>query len=246
VSLAQRANLETRPRKHQPRSYAEQRAAWRTEALAVLGGESGLRDYLRGALAPRRRPEGKRPTRGWVDQTAKHVLSTVQSSRATWQVNHVRAEAERQARAAAIRLTDLDRAIDAVVDRALSLSTPLGSREPVAEPAALRRSDGSSVYTVAGSTLYTSTEILAAERAILAAAGRRDGRVVPAAAVDVALLESTANRVELNPGQVQLVRELATSGARVQRPSRAHCSLAGRRRERGRPCSLGSCGGGAG
>ena len=32
----------------------------------------------------------------------------------------------------------------------------------------------------------------------------------------MALLESTANGVELNPGQVQLVRELATSGARVQ------------------------------
>ncbi|RFU20611.1 UNVERIFIED_ORG: toprim domain-containing protein [Bacillus sp. AZ43] len=216
VSLAQRANLETRQRKHQPRSYAEQRAAWRTEALAVLGGESGLRDYLRGALAPRRGPEAKRPTRRWIDQTAQHVLSAVQSSRATWQVNHVRAEAERQARAAAIRLTDLDGATDAVVERALSLSTPLGSREPVAEPAALRRSDGSSVYTVAGSALYTSTEILAAERAILAAAGRRDGRVVPAAAVDVALLESTANRIELNPGQVQLVRQLATSGTRVQ------------------------------
>ncbi|TYP87414.1 MobF family relaxase [Blastococcus xanthinilyticus] len=216
VSLAQRANLETRQRKHQPRSYAEQRADWRTEALAVLGGDSGLRDYLRTALTPRRGPEAKRPTRRWVDQTAQHVLSAVQSSRATWQVNHVRAEAERQARAAAIRLIDLDGAIDAVVDRALFLSTPLSSREPVAEPAALRRSDGSSVYTVAGSTLYTSTAILTAERDILAAAGRRDGRVVPAAAVDIALLEATANRVELNPGQVQLVRELATSGARVQ------------------------------
>ena len=67
---------------------------------AVLDGESGLSDYLRGALVARRGPQAKRPTRGWVDQTAQHVLSTVQSSRATWQVNHVRAEAERQARGA--------------------------------------------------------------------------------------------------------------------------------------------------
>ena len=216
VSLAQQANLETRQRKHQPRSYGEQRAAWRAEALAVLGGDNGLRDYLRDALSPRRAHRAQRPTRSWVDQAAEQVLSVVQGSRATWQESHVRAEAERQARAAAIRLTDLDRAVDAVVDKALSRSTPMDSREPVTEPASLRRSDGSSVYTVAGSTLYTSTAILAAESAILAAAGRRDGRVVPAAAVDVALLESTANRVELNPGQVQLIRELATSGARVQ------------------------------
>ena len=80
----------------------------------------------------------------------------------------------------------------------------------------MRRSDGASVYTVAGSTLYTCEQILAAEKAIVAAAGRRDGRTVPVDTVDVALLEATANGVELNPGQVQLVRELATSGARVQ------------------------------
>ena len=31
-------------------------AIWRAEALAVLGGETGLRQYVRGALAHRRRP----------------------------------------------------------------------------------------------------------------------------------------------------------------------------------------------
>jgi hypothetical protein len=65
-------------------------------------------------------------------------------------------------------------------------------RQATDEPAALRRSDGSSVYVVAGSTLYTSSEILAAEQLILTAAGRRDGHVTPAAAVEVALLESGA------------------------------------------------------
>src|SRR3954464_386554 len=50
----------------------------------------------------------------------------------------------------------------------------------------------------------------------LAAAGRRDGHVTPSAAVEVALLESVANGVTLNPSQAQLVRELATSGAQVQ------------------------------
>ena len=39
---------------------------------------------------------------------------------------------------------------------------------------------------------------------------------MPAAAVDIALLEAHANGVHLNPGQSQLVRELAGSGARVQ------------------------------
>jgi DNA primase catalytic core len=222
ISLAQRANLETRQAKHEPRSYAEQRAHWRAEALAVLGGKEGLAAYLDVVWGGAgRRRQGLTPA--WVTETAPRVLAVVGSARATWQESHVRAEAERQARAAGIRLTDVDRAVDAVVTAALSppLSIRLdggvtSERQVADEPAALRRSDGTSVYMVAGSTLYTSSEILAAEQVILAAAGRRDGHVTPAAAVEVALLQSVANGVTLNPGQVQLVRELATSGARVQ------------------------------
>ncbi len=48
--LAQQANIDTRQRKHEPRSYADQRATWRSEALAVLGGDVGLRDYVQHAL----------------------------------------------------------------------------------------------------------------------------------------------------------------------------------------------------
>jgi len=83
-------------------------------------------------------------------------------------------------------------------------------------PAALTRSDGTSVYTVAGSTLFTSPAVIDAEQRILAAAGRVDGRTVTDPDVEVALVESIANGVELNPGQVALVRALATNPARVQ------------------------------
>jgi DNA primase catalytic core len=245
VALAQQANLETRQRKHQPRSYAEQRAAWRAEALTVLGGESPLhyfiRDALRGGrsaftgrgLSRPKRPAVVHVTRRWVEQTADEVLrgrvdedgrrvGGVQNERATWQENHIRAEAERHARTAGIRLKDLDSAVDHIVAEALSpaRSILLEERDAItvagAEPATLRRGDGTSVFTVAGAARYTSAEIIAAEEAIVAAGGRRDGRRVAPEVVDLALLESTANKVILNPGQVQLVRELATSGARVQ------------------------------
>ncbi|HEX8081454.1 MAG TPA: MobF family relaxase [Jatrophihabitans sp.] len=219
IELAQQANLETRQRKHEPRAHAEQRAAWRTEALGVLGGEAGLRDYVHRALhPPGRRPLPQQVTTRWVEQTAHQVLATVQSSRAVWQDNHVRAEAERRVRAAGIRLGDVDHAVDRVVAKALSpaLSLSLDSAESVTEPAVLRRSDGTSVYVVAGSKLYTSREIVAAEQAIIVAAARRDGHKIGDDTIDLALLESSANGVELNPGQVRLVRELATSGARVQ------------------------------
>ena len=80
----------------------------------------------------------------------------------------------------------------------------------------LRRRDGTSVYTVAGADLYTSPAVLAAEQRLVAAAGRTDGRTIPDTGVDVALLEMTANGVDLDAGQAGLVRAMATSGARVQ------------------------------
>ena len=86
----------------------------------------------------------------------------------------------------------------------------------VVEPARLRRRGGESVYEVAGATRYTSTRILAAEQRLLAAAARRDGPVAAPATVEVAVLEAVANGVQLNAGQVALVRAMATSPARLQ------------------------------
>jgi hypothetical protein len=71
VALAEQANKETRQRKHEPRSFAAQRAAWRTEALAVLDGETGLRDYLRRILTPsHQRRTGPTATDQWIVETA--------------------------------------------------------------------------------------------------------------------------------------------------------------------------------
>ena len=88
--------------------------------------------------------------------------------------------------------------------------------EGISEPLVLRRADGSSVYTVAGSELFTSTRILAAEQRLVAAAGRTDGRVVDAATVELAILESAANGNALDDGQTALIRSMCTSGARMQ------------------------------
>ena len=77
-------------------------------------------------------------------------------------------------------------------------------------------SNGSSVYTVAGADLYTSQRILDAEQRLVIAAGRRDGSAVDESAVDLALLEMAANRTALDPGQASLVRQMCTSGARLQ------------------------------
>lgn len=218
IQLAQQANLETRGAKHELRSHAQQRATWRAEAVGALGGESALEAYVNGALRDSKSPMLS-ATPAWVAQTARVVLSVVQGHRATWQESHIRAEAERQIRTSGIRLTDVDGACEAIVGAALSpqLSVRLGGRvTPHDVPPPLRRSDGSCVFDVAGSATFTSSDVLAAEGAVLLAADYRDGRVIAPGVVDSAIAASASEGVVLNPGQVDLVRELATSGARVQ------------------------------
>ncbi len=217
IALAQRATLETRGPKHQPRSLAEQRATWRREARAVLGGADRVDRMLGRVLGARGSPR-PRVTEAWVRSAAIQALDIVSGARATWQIWHVRAEAERVVRAAALAPAEVDVAVTRVTEEVLSpsLSVPLGEPDPVVEPPELRRSDGASVYTVAGAQLYSSRAVMDAEALLLAAAGCTDGCRTDPAMVELALLESTANGAELNPGQAQLVRELAGSGARVQ------------------------------
>ncbi len=218
LKLDQQATLETRQAKHSPRSLADQRAAWHSEATGVLGGDRRLRRMLRVAFHPAAtKPE--RVDSAWVAAATDRVVSAVESRRATWQEWHVRAEALRQVRGLGLPAADLDRLVDLLVDQVLTdRSVPIRrpAADAIAEPQVLRRRDGASVYTIAGAGLFTSSRILEAERELVAAAGRTDGHRVPPACVEAALHGAAAAGVGLNRGQADLVRQMATSGARVQ------------------------------
>ena len=148
--------------------------------------------------------------------------------RATWRIWHVRAEAWRQIRSAGLNLSGDHQGAQAVVEAVvaevlehrcvvLPAAGTLADRGLTAlAPPGLRRRDGTSVYEVAGSARYTSRAVLDAERRLLAAAARTDGRTADPVAVEVAVLELAANGVTLNAGQVALVRAMATSPARLQ------------------------------
>jgi hypothetical protein len=118
---------------------------------------------------------------------------------------------------AEIDTDNVEQLVELLVAEVQTRSVSLTSTDDgISEPVALRRADGSSVYTVAGSELFTSARILSAEQRLVAAAGRSDGRVVDAGPVELALLESAANGNALDPGQTALIRSMCTSGARLQ------------------------------
>jgi conjugative relaxase-like TrwC/TraI family protein len=215
--LAQQATLETRQRKHEPRSLSEQRATWHAEATLALGGAEAVQAMISQALHPT--PTSSLPIDAtWVSRMAGLVLAAIEERRSTWQSWHVRAEALRQVRVAEVPSKIVDRLVDDVVAEVLSIRSVSLARPDngIAEPAALRRSDGSSVYTVAGSDLFTSARILADEQRLVTHAGHADGRRVDGAIVELALLEQAANGITLDAGQAALVRSTSMSGARLQ------------------------------
>jgi conjugative relaxase-like TrwC/TraI family protein len=142
LHLAQQATLETRDAKHEPRSLAEQRSSWLNEAAAVLGGRAAVASMVQTALTP---PAGTATVADarWVAQTADHILAVMEKSRATWQMWHVRAEAQRQMRTADVPVewasVLVDLLVDEVVDRrSVALVPP---SDNIDEPQALRRTD---------------------------------------------------------------------------------------------------------
>ena len=218
IQLSQQANLATRQAKHEPTSLGEQRALWQSypeqvcpdspaEILAdVLGQEPHYADLT---------PE-------LVSELTGRVVQTVTQSRAQWRENNLSAEACRQVKAAGVDPGQMEELAEIVTTAAAGLdhSIPIGMDTEIDRPipASLLDVDGKAVFRMAKGQLYTSPAILAAESRIVAAAGQRDGWALTDADVEIAELEWSANNEgrTLNTGQAAMVRQVATSGRRVQ------------------------------
>lgn len=220
LRLAQQATLGTRQAKHEPRSLAEQRQTWHAQAVQVLGGEPRLAAMLRDvhatvAAAP--------ITAGLVDELAAETVATVSTARARWREVNLHAEAIRQVRAVGIDPAQVLEQAGLVTRRATSAdhSISIGADADVAPddrvPTHLRRADGSSQFRVAGGQQFTSPAVLDAERRIINTAARVDARTISVRDIELAMLEWSANNDgrTLNTGQIQMVRDIATTGRRV-------------------------------
>src|SRR5215204_5483691 len=173
LHLAQQATLETRDAKHEPRSLTEQRTTWLSEAAAVLGSAEAVASMVQTALTLHAETAVIADSH-WVAQRAEHILTVMEASRSTWQMWHVRAEAQRQVRTIDVTAERASALVDLLVDEVLDARSValVAPRDGIDEPQALRRTNGSSVYTVAGADLYTSQRIRDAEQRLVATAGR--------------------------------------------------------------------------
>lgn len=213
--LAQQATLATRRGKKPPRAWAAMREEWRAELIGEFGpGE------LAGVMAvvPERGPGwAKALTCEQVDVAgvASRVVGEVQEHHATWTRWSVLAQAQRELRGERfVSPSEQERAVGLVVEAALSRwSVSTEPPELVAEPAALRRSDGTSVFTQHGAGRFTSQAVLDAEARLVDAAGTAttvgvDGR---SAETVLAEREQRAGR-GLDAGQRALVKAFACDG----------------------------------
>jgi conjugative relaxase-like TrwC/TraI family protein len=214
IALAQRANLETRDPKHEPRSEAEQRTTWHGEAANLLG-ERGLLIMVDTALHPDPAPK-RQLSKAWLTEAADRVIRELEAHQATWQSWHMYAEAQRQVRSLTIAPEQIPQVIEHLIDAATNqLINLTPDLDPITEPTALRRSDGVSVYRHTGADHFTSRRILEAEARIISAAGTDATRSPDPVDVDLALMAAALDGPELSDGQRELVRSLVADPRHV-------------------------------
>lgn len=138
---------------------------------------------------------------GWRRVPA--IIATVSHTCSTWQRHHVRAEVLRVVRAYGVAhdVALTDRLTNTALSETYSVPHARVPDTDLGEPAALRRRDGTSVYRRHGVEVYTSRETLAAERRILIAVGRNDGRRATDVDVELALADSVARGRTSIPGR---------------------------------------------
>ncbi|HEX5117831.1 MAG TPA: MobF family relaxase [Pseudonocardiaceae bacterium] len=213
MRLAQQATLEDRPTK-QLRTLAQQMADWTAAAHTVLPGVD-MRAVIAGCIHPERHPDSE--TTVDVDVVASTVIDVVSTERSTWNVYHVRAEAQRQLKGSLFPTGQArQNAVEMVVGRALTgESFPLAVQMD-AVPRLLRRIDGESVFHRHGSERFTSQAILDAETALVTDAHVKRGPVVARHVLNAAVRRfERASDKTLNPGQRALVEHFVSCGRAV-------------------------------
>jgi conjugative relaxase-like TrwC/TraI family protein len=208
LEIGRRAQYGTRDAKQAPRSLAEHLRRWRefadglvdTEQLNVLGQR-----VFSSAGEPLSAVD--------IDAIAQQTRFVVSDHYSHWTRWNVEAEAHRQTAHLRVATDAREAVVAAVVVAVINAPDTIALRGPAlaAEPRALRRRDGDSVFVEHNSQRYTTEQTLREEAALVAWARRRGGHRLTTETIEQALAG-----VSLNAGQRRMVTEFARSGRRVQ------------------------------
>ena len=208
LEIGRRAQYGTRDVKQAPRSLAEHLWRWREFAGGLVDVEQldGLGQRVFGGT-------GEPLSAVDIDAIAKQTRFVVADHYSHWTRWNVDAEAHRQTARLRFATDAREAVIAAVADAVINAPDTIALRGPalVAEPGALRRRDGESVFIEHNSQRYTTEQTLREEAALVAWARRRGGH-----RLSTETLEQALAGVSLNAGQRRMVTEFARSGRRVQ------------------------------
>lgn len=212
IRLRAQAALSTRPDK-QIYALAELTEQWRTRATTVLGENATL---WAGQLVAE-------PDRGvllraddipleTIEQIAGQVVAVVGEKRSAWRRWNLHAEASRMLKGTRFAsITDREAVTGLITDRAEHASVRLTPPELAHAPSAFQRADGSSSFRIKHGTLYTSTQLLAAEDRLLRLAHTRAGPLVPPALVEHVTARPDRKGRRLSADQANAITLIATS-----------------------------------
>ena len=137
MALSQQATLETREAKHEPRSLAEQRHTWRTQAVEVLGGQRALTAMLGDVPIHPATQQLEATDDDWIAAQAAAVIATVAQPRAPGAPPRARRSPASRARQPTTPPTPTlaDRIIDAALAEPLSSPCTSDADTEKGEPA---------------------------------------------------------------------------------------------------------------
>lgn len=213
VQLRAQATLATRPEK-EVRSLADLTGEWRHRADGVIGSDAavwaravasaGLPDVIDVDEVPLDR----------IHEVARQVVDEVSTKRSTWSHRNLWASASKQTMGWRFSsAADREAVVGMIVEAAEGESVALTPPELALSPADFRREDGTSVFRPRHSTVYSSTEVLAAEDRLLS---RAEDRTAPALSADsVVAIDRDLARQRLSREQADATSAVASSGRRL-------------------------------
>ncbi|QBE50199.1 conjugal transfer protein [Leucobacter triazinivorans] len=218
IKMLQEATLSTRPEKD-VRSLDDLTTEWRNRATGLLGEDATA---WATRVAWQHAPVAGRSTTvlraddiplDLIREIAATVIETIGEKRSTWRRWNLVAEAARQSMWLRLASTqDREAIVGMIADAAEQQSLRLTPPELALTPAQFLREDGSTRFRPKHSTLYSSTELLAAEDRLLARSRHMAGPRLALATIERIAAQPDAGGRMLGPDQFDALTRIAVSG----------------------------------